>query len=106
VQRDVELNVILLIYWEYKPIININTVATLLWPSVRVKPNTWKKLGLESSGTPENSEDDLEDQNTSHWGVLGVIEKVLKRRYRKCPRILDLDISSPSYGQKKGRESN
>jgi hypothetical protein len=81
-------------------------VATLLWPSVRVKPNTWKKLGLESSGTPESSEDDLEDQNTSHWGVLGVIGKVLKRRYRKCPRILDLDICSPSYGQKKGRESN
>ncbi len=71
-----------------------------------VKPNTWKKLGLESSGTPKNSEDDLEDQNTSHWGVLGVIEKVLKLRYRKCPRILDLDICSPSYGQKKGRGSN
>ncbi len=65
-----------------------------------------EKLGLESSGTPENSEDDLEDQNTSHWGVLGVIGKVLKRRYRKCPLILDLDICSPSYGQKKGRESN
>ncbi len=71
-----------------------------------MKPNTWKKLGLESSGTPENSKDDLEDQNTSHWGVLGVIGKVLKRRYRKCSRILDLDICSPSYGQKKGRESN
>jgi hypothetical protein len=81
-------------------------VATLLWPSVGVKPNTWKKLGLESSGTPENLEDDLEDQNTSHWGVLGVIEKVLKRRCRKCPRILDLNICSTSYGQKKGRESN
>ncbi len=84
----------------------IVVVATPLWPSVGVKPNTWKKLGLESSGTPEHSEDDLEDQNTSHWVVLGVIEKVLKRRYRKCPRILYLDICSPSYGQKKGRESN
>ncbi len=71
-----------------------------------VKLNTWKKLGLESSETPESSEDDLEDQNTSHWGVLGVIGKVLKRRYRKCPRIVDLDICSPSYGQKNGRESN
>jgi hypothetical protein len=49
-------------------------------------------LGLESSGTLKNSEDDLEDQNTSHWGVLGVIGKFLKRRYRKCPRILDLNI--------------
>jgi hypothetical protein len=43
--------------------------------------------------------------NTSHWGVLDVIEKFLKRRYRKWPRIGHLDICSPSYGQKKGRES-
>ncbi|CAK9198029.1 unnamed protein product, partial [Sphagnum troendelagicum] len=49
---------------------------------------------------------DSRTQNTSHWGVLGVIGKVLKRRYRKCPRIGHLDICRPSYGQKKGRESN
>jgi hypothetical protein len=30
----------------------------------------------------------------------------LKRRYRKWPRIGHLDICNPSYGQKKGRESN
>jgi hypothetical protein len=30
----------------------------------------------------------------------------LKCRYRKCPRIGNSDICSPSYGQKKGRESN
>jgi hypothetical protein len=41
--------------------------------------------------------------NTLHWGVLGVIGKVLKRRYRKWPRIGHLDICNPSYGQKKGR---
>jgi hypothetical protein len=85
---------------------NIWGVATLLWPSVGVKPNTWKKWGLESSGTPECSELDSKGQNTSHCGVLGVIGKVLKRRYRKCPRIGHLDICRPSYGQKKGRESN
>jgi hypothetical protein len=34
------------------------------------------------------------------------LEKVLKRRYRKWPRIGHLNICSPSYGQKKGRESN
>jgi hypothetical protein len=39
-------------------------------------------------------------------GVLGVIGKVLKRRYRKWPRIGHSDICNPSYGQKKGRESN
>ncbi len=81
-------------------------VATPFWPSVRVKPNTWKSWDLESSGTPECSELDIKAQNTSHWGVLGVIGKVFKRRYRKCPRIGHLDIFSPSYGQKKGRESN
>ncbi len=82
------------------------SVATLTWPSVGVKPNTWKSWDLESSGTPECLELDRKGQNTSHWGVLGVIGKVLKPRYRKCPRILDLDICKPSYGQKKGRESN
>jgi hypothetical protein len=83
-----------------------NTVATPLWPSVGVKPNTSKVGDLESSGTPECLEFDSKVQNTSHWGVLGVIEKVLERRYRKLPRIGHLDICSPSYGQKKGRESN
>jgi hypothetical protein len=81
-----------------------STVATPLWPSVGVKPNTWKSWELESSGTPECSELDSKGQNTSHWGVLGVVGKVLKRRYRKCPRISNSDICSPSYGQKKGRE--
>jgi hypothetical protein len=71
-----------------------------------VKPNTWKSWELESSKTPERSELDSKGKNTCHWGVLGVIGKVLKRRYRKCPRIGNSDICSPSYGQKKGRESN
>jgi hypothetical protein len=83
------------------------TVATLLWPSVGVKINTWKKSwDLEFSGTPECSELDSKGQNTLHWGVLTVIGKVLKRRYRKWPRIGHSDICNPSYGQKKGRESN
>jgi hypothetical protein len=81
-------------------------VTTPLCPSVGVKPNTWKSWEMESSGTPECSELDSKGQNTSHWGVLGVVGKFLKRRYRKCPRIGHSDICSPSYGQKKGRESN
>jgi hypothetical protein len=81
-------------------------VATLTWSSVGVKPNTWKSGDLESSGTPKCLELDSKGQNTSHWGVLGVIGKVLKRRYLKWPRIGHLDIFSSSYGQKKGRESN
>jgi hypothetical protein len=83
-----------------------SAVAPLLWPSVGVKPNTWKSRESESSGTPECSELDSKAQNTSPWGVLGVIEKVSKCRCPKWPRIGHLDICSPSYGQKKGRESN
>jgi hypothetical protein len=61
---------------------------------------------LKKVRTPECSKFDSKAQNTLHWGVLGVIGKVLKRRYRKWPRIGHLDIWRPSYGQKKGRESN
>jgi hypothetical protein len=69
-------------------------------------PTLGKSEDLESSGTPECLEFDSKAQNTFHWSVLGVIGKVLKRRYRKWPRIGHLNICSPSYGQKKGRESN
>jgi hypothetical protein len=69
-------------------------------------PTLRKSEDLESFGTPECSELDSKAQNTSHWGVLDVIGKVLKRRYRKWPRIGHLNICSPSYGQRKGRESN
>jgi hypothetical protein len=69
-------------------------------------PTLGKNEDLESFGTPECLELDSKAQNTSHWNVLCVIGKVLKRRYRKWPRIGHLNICSPSYGQKKGRESN
>jgi len=69
-------------------------------------PTLGKVEDLESSETPECSELDIKGQNTLHWGVLGVVGKVLKNKYRKCPRIGNSDICSPSYGQKKGRESN
>jgi len=61
---------------------------------------------MESSGTPENSEDDLRGQISSPWCVLYINGKVLKIRCPKWPRMGHLDICSPSYGQKKGRESN
>jgi len=61
---------------------------------------------LESSGTPDNPEDDLRGQISSPWSVLYINGKLLKRRCPKWPRIAHLDICSPSYGQKKGRESN
>jgi hypothetical protein len=68
--------------------------------------HTPKVEDLESSGTPECLELDKKGQNTSPWGVLGVIGKVLKCRCPKWPCIGHLDICNPSYGQKKGRESN
>jgi len=61
---------------------------------------------LESSGTPENSKDDLRGQISSHCYALCVIEKILEHRCPKWPRMSHLDIYSPSYRQKKGRESN
>ncbi len=69
-------------------------------------PTLGKKWGFGVLRTLECLELDSKAQNTSHWGVIGVIGKVLKRRYRKWPRIGHLNICSPSYGQKKGRESN
>ncbi len=81
-------------------------VATPLWAKCEGEAHTPKSGNLESSGTPENSELELKGQNTSHWGVLGVIGKVLNRKCLKWPRIGHLDICSSSYGQKKGRESN
>jgi hypothetical protein len=65
------------------------------------------KVGdLESSRTPEFLEFDSKGQNILPWGVLGVFGKVLKCKCPKWPCIGHLDIYSPSYGQKKGRESN
>jgi hypothetical protein len=66
-------------------------------------PTLGKSEDLESFRTPECLGFDSKAQNTSHWGVLNIIGKVSKRRYRKCPRIGHLDFCSPSYGQKKGR---
>jgi len=65
-----------------------------------------KSGDLESSKTPENSEDDLRGQISSPWRVLYINGKLLKSICPKWPCIAHLDICSPSYGQKKGRESN
>jgi len=68
--------------------------------------HTPKSGKMESSRTSENSKLDLRGQISSHWSVLGVIGKVLKFKCSKWPRMSHLDICSPCYGQKKGRESN
>jgi hypothetical protein len=61
---------------------------------------------MESSETPKNPEDDLRGQISSPWCVLYINGNFLKSRCPKWHRMGHLDICSPSYGQKKGRESN
>jgi hypothetical protein len=68
--------------------------------------HTPKSGKMESSRTPENSKDDWRGQNSLPWRVLYINEKLSKRKCPKWPRIAHLNICSPSYGQKKGRESN
>jgi hypothetical protein len=65
------------------------------------KVGTW-----ESSSIPKTSEFDCRGQNTSHWSVFYIIEKLSKCKCRKWPRMGHLDIGSISYGKKKGQESN
>jgi hypothetical protein len=89
-------------HYKFKIII----VATPLWGKCEVATHTPENGSLESPGTLENSEDDFRGQNTLHWGVPYIIGKVLKCTFPKWPRIGDLDICSPSYRQKKIRESN
>ncbi len=81
-------------------------VVTPLWAKCEGEAHTPKSGKLESSGIPKNSELDCRGQISSHLSVLGVIGKFLKCRCPKWPRMSHLDICSPSYGQKKGRESN
>jgi hypothetical protein len=68
--------------------------------------HTPKSGKMESSRTPKNLELDLRGQISSHWSFVYINGKVLKFRCPKWPRMGRLDICSPSYGQKKGRESN
>jgi hypothetical protein len=62
-------------------------VATPLWVKCEDETHTPKSGKLESSETPKSSEFDCKGQNTSHWGVLYVIGKVLKCRCPKWPYV-------------------
>jgi len=82
------------------------SVATPLWAKCENETHTPKSGDLESSGTPKHLKLDCRGPNTLHWGFLYINGKFLKYRCPKWPRMNHLDICSPSYGQKKGRESN
>jgi hypothetical protein len=84
----------------------MGSVAAPLWAKCEGEAHTPKSGKLESYGTPENSKFNCKGQISSHLNVFSVVEKVLKCRCPKWPRMSHLDICSPRYGQKKGRESN
>jgi hypothetical protein len=84
----------------------VNVVPTPLLEECDDHTHTPEMGTWESSRTPEISEFDYRGQNTSPWGVMHVIGKILKCRCRKWPRMSHLDICNTSYGKKKGRESN
>ncbi len=84
----------------------IQCVVTPFWGKCEDEIHTPKSGNLESSGIPETSELDCRGQNTSSWGVLYTVGKVLKCKCRKWPRMSHSHIWNTSYGRKKGRESN
>jgi hypothetical protein len=81
-------------------------VATPFWGKCEDETHTLKSGNLESSGTPEILELDFKGQNTSHWGVIYTVEKVLKCRCRKWPFMSHSNVCNTSYGRKKGQKSN
>jgi hypothetical protein len=60
----------------------------------------------ESTRTIETSKFNCRGQNTSHWDVTYIIEKLSKRKCRKWACMSHSDIYNTSYGKKKGEESN
>jgi hypothetical protein len=65
------------------------------------KVGTWSPLGL-----PKLQSSIAEVKTPCLEVFLTPLEKVLKCRCQKWPRMSHSDIDSTSYGQKKGRESN
>jgi hypothetical protein len=76
-------------------------VTTLLLEEWEDDSHTPKMGTWESTGTTETSEFDCMGQNTLHWGVFYIIEKLSKCRCRKWVCISHLDICSTSYNKKK-----
>jgi len=61
------------------------------------------KVGdLESSGTPERLEFDSRGSNTLHWGVLGVIGKVLKCDVQNALALVIWTYAAQVMGKKRG----
>jgi len=83
-----------------------STVATPLWGKCEDETHTPKSGNSGSSRTLKASDLNCRGQNTFPWGVLYTVEKFLKCRCRKWPRMNHSNIFNTSYGRKKGWESN
>jgi hypothetical protein len=77
-----------------------------MWGWRLTLPTEFPFWELESRWNPELSESDYKGQNTSHWGVLYIIVRLLKCRCIKWACMTHLDIYNTSLGKKKGRESD
>jgi hypothetical protein len=99
--------IINIVYYCFLPSMNHSRCRTPTLAKCGGEAQHLEKVGIWSPpGLPHVQSSTARPKKTSHWSVFDVIGKVLKRRYRKCSRIGHLDICSPSYGQKKGQESN
>jgi hypothetical protein len=78
-------------------------VGTSLLEECKDDTHTLEMGTWESFGTPKTSEFDCRGQNTSPWGVLHAIWKLLECRCQKWPCMSHLDICSTSCSKKKGR---
>jgi len=79
-----------------------------VWENVKewtfTPPNERPFWELEFQWIFKFLESDCSGQNPLYWRVHYTIENILERKCLKWARMTHLDISSTSYGQKKGQE--
>jgi hypothetical protein len=79
-------------------------IATPLWEECEDETHIPEMGTWEFVETPETSY--CSGQNTSRWGVLYIIKKMSRHRFRKWARMSHLDICNTSYGKKNSQELN
>jgi hypothetical protein len=76
-------------------------IATLLLEEWEDNSHTIKMGTWEFAETPKTSKFNFRGQNTLHWGVFYIIEKLSKCKCQKWFYMSRLDICSTSYDKKK-----
>jgi len=79
--------------------------TTPLWGKCEDETHTPKSGNLESSGTPASSKLDSRGQNTSPWGSLYTVGKLLRRAIRLLQTSSQSKVWAGSYEFPKSRES-